>query len=87
MSGVFAVKDDENPLCFRFIKKQLLQILSRVDIHGTSNMSTIILILKTAVDNQDIIIVFLVFTIHDLTQYRFVDTSQGIILDGKTRKC
>jgi len=86
MSGVFAVKDDENSFCFRFVKKQFLQILSRVDVDGASNVSTIILILKTAVNNQDIIVVFFVFAIHDLTQDGFVDASQWIILDGKTRK-
>jgi len=68
MSRVFAVKDDENSFCFGFIKKQFLQILSRVDVDGASNVSTIILILKTAVNNQDVIVVFLVSAIHDLTQ-------------------
>lgn len=77
--GVFAVKDQESvgsdTAVFEQIRGQLVLV---VVIDGTVNVATVVLVLETAVNDQDLVVVRVVVAIEDVDKSVLLDAGEAV---------
>lgn len=83
MRRVFTVEDEESVSICRSSKETLSQLFLVAEVQGTLDVSTVVLILETAVDDGFLIIQVIISTVQHLDKGFMVNAGKTLRLVGR----